>query len=166
MFFMCFLCVGWAGKGSVIMQECNKKMQTNVWGCNIGFNIHFRPICINDMHGIKIATNFVAFAFICCTLLWIVWLGWLTGLPQPALERLAIEALQLCTLLLPPVSRRKLQLLLRMISRMSQNVDMPRLHDTIGTRTLVRNNHLLSCTSSGNATDSVYTFEIGSLCHL
>ncbi|XP_049341469.1 DEP domain-containing protein 1A isoform X1 [Astyanax mexicanus] len=56
---------------------------------------------------------------------------------QPALERLAIEALQLCTLLLPPVSRRKLQLLLRMISRMSQNVDMPRLHDAIGTRTLL-----------------------------
>ncbi|KAI5610157.1 DEP domain-containing protein 1A, partial [Silurus asotus] len=59
------------------------------------------------------------------------------SLLQPALERLAIEALQLCTLLLPPVSRRKLQLLLRMISRMSQNVDMPRLHDTIGTRTLM-----------------------------
>ncbi|XP_072537791.1 DEP domain-containing protein 1A isoform X2 [Salminus brasiliensis] len=59
------------------------------------------------------------------------------GLLQPALERLAIEALQLCTLLLPPASRRKLQLLLRMISRMSQNVDMPRLHDAIGTRTLM-----------------------------
>ncbi|KAB5567374.1 hypothetical protein PHYPO_G00232030 [Pangasianodon hypophthalmus] len=59
------------------------------------------------------------------------------SLLQPSLERLAIEALQLCTLLLPPVSRRKLQLLLRMISRMSQNVDMPRLHDTIGTRTLM-----------------------------
>ncbi|GAA6106171.1 DEP domain-containing protein 1A isoform X1 [Tachysurus ichikawai] len=59
------------------------------------------------------------------------------SLLQPALERLAIEALQLCTLLLPPVSRRKLQLLLRMISRMSQNVDMPRLHETIGTRTLM-----------------------------
>ncbi|KAM9476330.1 DEP domain-containing protein 1A isoform 2-T2 [Clarias gariepinus] len=59
------------------------------------------------------------------------------GLLQPSLERLAIETLQLCTLLLPPVSRRKLQLLLRMISRMSQSVDMPRLHDTIGTRTLM-----------------------------
>ncbi|KAI4902158.1 hypothetical protein NFI96_030354, partial [Prochilodus magdalenae] len=56
---------------------------------------------------------------------------------QPALERLAVEALQLCTLLLPPASRRKLQILLRMISRMSQNVDMPRLHDAIGTRTLM-----------------------------
>ncbi|XP_062854484.1 DEP domain-containing protein 1A [Trichomycterus rosablanca] len=59
------------------------------------------------------------------------------SLLQPALERVAIEALQLCTLLLPPASRRKLQLLLRMISRMSQNVDMPRLHDAIGTRTLM-----------------------------
>ncbi|KAF5901481.1 DEP domain-containing protein 1A isoform X1, partial [Clarias magur] len=59
------------------------------------------------------------------------------SLLQPSLERLAIETLQLCTLLLPPVFRRKLQLLLRMISRMSQNVDMPRLHDTIGTRTLM-----------------------------
>ncbi|XP_066499223.1 DEP domain-containing protein 1A [Hoplias malabaricus] len=59
------------------------------------------------------------------------------SLLQPPLERLAVEALQLCTLLLPPASRRKLQLLLRMISRMSQNVDMPRLHDAIGTRTLM-----------------------------
>ncbi|XP_051509849.1 DEP domain-containing protein 1A isoform X2 [Myxocyprinus asiaticus] len=59
------------------------------------------------------------------------------GLLQPSLEQVAIEALQLCTLLLPPTSRRKLQLLLRMISRMSQNVDMPRLHDIIGTRTLL-----------------------------
>ncbi|KAA0714241.1 DEP domain-containing protein 1A [Triplophysa tibetana] len=59
------------------------------------------------------------------------------SLLQPSLERVAIEALQLCTLLLPPASRRKLQLLLRMISRMSQNVDMPRLHDVIGTRTML-----------------------------
>lgn len=49
-----------------------------------------------------------------------------------------MEALQLCTLLLPPASRRKLQLLMRMMSRISQNVDMPRLHPAIGTRTLVR----------------------------
>ncbi|XP_028857081.1 DEP domain-containing protein 1A [Denticeps clupeoides] len=59
------------------------------------------------------------------------------SLLQPQLERVAIEALQLCTLLLPPASRRKLQLLMRMLSRMSQNVDMPRLHDAIGTRTLM-----------------------------
>ncbi|XP_007574838.1 DEP domain-containing protein 1A isoform X1 [Poecilia formosa] len=56
---------------------------------------------------------------------------------QPQCERVAIEALQLCTLLLPPASRRKLQLLMRMASRISQNVDMPRLHPAIGTRTLM-----------------------------
>ncbi|KAM5257101.1 DEP domain-containing protein 1A isoform 1-T1 [Ctenodactylus gundi] len=56
---------------------------------------------------------------------------------QPHLERVAISALQLCCLLLPPPSRRKLQLLMLMISRMSQNVDMPRLHDAMGTRTLM-----------------------------
>ncbi|XP_055020811.1 DEP domain-containing protein 1A isoform X2 [Boleophthalmus pectinirostris] len=59
------------------------------------------------------------------------------GLLQPQCERMAIEALQLCTLLLPPASRRKLQLLMRMMSRISQNVDMPRLHPAIGTRTLM-----------------------------
>ncbi|XP_049911684.1 DEP domain-containing protein 1A isoform X2 [Epinephelus moara] len=59
------------------------------------------------------------------------------GLLQSHCERVAIEALQLCTLLLPPSSRRKLQLLMRMMSRISQNVDMPRLHPAIGTRTLM-----------------------------
>ncbi|XP_029002980.1 DEP domain-containing protein 1A isoform X3 [Betta splendens] len=59
------------------------------------------------------------------------------GLLQPHCERVAIEALQLCTLLLPPASRRKLQLLMRMMSRISQNVDLPRLHPAIGTRTLM-----------------------------
>ncbi|KAM4021723.1 DEP domain-containing protein 1A isoform 2-T2 [Anomaloglossus baeobatrachus] len=59
------------------------------------------------------------------------------GLLQPHLERVAIDALQLCCLLLPPPNRRKLQLLMRMISRMSQNVDMPRLHDAMGTRSLM-----------------------------
>ncbi|XP_053325108.1 DEP domain-containing protein 1A isoform X1 [Spea bombifrons] len=59
------------------------------------------------------------------------------SLLQPHLERVAIEALQLCCLLLPPHNRRKLQLLMRMISRMSQNVDMPRLHDAMGTRSLM-----------------------------
>ncbi|XP_018526370.1 DEP domain-containing protein 1A isoform X3 [Lates calcarifer] len=59
------------------------------------------------------------------------------GVLQPHCERVAIEALQLCTLLLPPASRRKLQLLMRMMSRISQNVDMPRLHPAIGTRTLM-----------------------------
>ncbi|XP_041704423.1 DEP domain-containing protein 1A-like [Coregonus clupeaformis] len=60
-----------------------------------------------------------------------------SGLLQPQLEQVAIEALQLCTLLLPPASWRKLQLLMRMISRMSQNVDLPRLHDAIATHTLM-----------------------------
>ncbi|XP_007480466.1 DEP domain-containing protein 1A isoform X3 [Monodelphis domestica] len=59
------------------------------------------------------------------------------GLLQPHLERVAIDALQICCLLLPPANRRKLQLLLRMTSRMSQNVDLPRLHDAVGTRSLM-----------------------------
>ncbi|KFV14562.1 DEP domain-containing protein 1A, partial [Tauraco erythrolophus] len=64
----------------------------------------------------------------------------LTGtqnLLQPHLERIAVEALQICCLLLPPPNRRKMQLLMRMISRISENVDMPRLHDAMGTRSLM-----------------------------
>ncbi|NXQ44395.1 DEP1A protein, partial [Catharus fuscescens] len=60
-----------------------------------------------------------------------------TNLLQPHLERIAVEALQICCLLLPPAQRRKLQLLLRMMARISGNVDMPRLHDAMGTRTLL-----------------------------
>ncbi|NWY38180.1 DEP1A protein, partial [Sylvia atricapilla] len=60
-----------------------------------------------------------------------------TNLLQPHLERIAVEALQICCLLLPPPQRRKLQLLLRMMARVSGNVDMPRLHDAMGTRTLL-----------------------------
>ncbi|XP_019383958.1 PREDICTED: DEP domain-containing protein 1A isoform X3 [Gavialis gangeticus] len=56
---------------------------------------------------------------------------------QPHIERVAVEALQICCLLLPPPNRRRLQLLMRMISRISQNVDMPRLHDAMGTRSLM-----------------------------
>ncbi|NXI63523.1 DEP1A protein, partial [Anseranas semipalmata] len=59
------------------------------------------------------------------------------NLLQPHLERVAIEALQICCLLLPPPNRRKIQLLMRMISRISENVDMPRLHDAMGTRSLM-----------------------------
>ncbi|NXK86538.1 DEP1A protein, partial [Formicarius rufipectus] len=59
------------------------------------------------------------------------------NLLQPHLERIAVEALQICCLLLPPPSRRKLQLLMRMMARISGNVDMPRLHDAMGTRTLL-----------------------------
>ncbi|NXG64670.1 DEP1A protein, partial [Hemiprocne comata] len=64
----------------------------------------------------------------------------LTGtqnLLQPHLERIAVEALQICCLLLPPPSRRKMQLLMRMISRISENVAMPRLHEEMGTRALM-----------------------------
>ncbi|NWZ73685.1 DEP1A protein, partial [Acrocephalus arundinaceus] len=60
-----------------------------------------------------------------------------TNLLQPHLERIAVEALQICCLLLPPPRRRKLQLLLRMMGRISGNVDMPRLHDAMGTRSLL-----------------------------
>ncbi|XP_038000416.1 DEP domain-containing protein 1A isoform X2 [Motacilla alba alba] len=60
-----------------------------------------------------------------------------TNLLQPHLERIAVEALQICCLLLPPPRRRKLQLLLRMMARISGNVDMPRLHDAMGTRSLL-----------------------------
>uniref|UniRef100_A0A2K5XMU8 DEP domain-containing protein n=1 Tax=Mandrillus leucophaeus TaxID=9568 RepID=A0A2K5XMU8_MANLE len=55
---------------------------------------------------------------------------------QRHLERVAIDAVQLCCLLLPPANYRKLQLLMHMISQMSQNVDMPKLHDALGTRSL------------------------------
>uniref|UniRef100_A0A8C9ETI0 DEP domain-containing protein 1A n=1 Tax=Pavo cristatus TaxID=9049 RepID=A0A8C9ETI0_PAVCR len=64
----------------------------------------------------------------------------LTGtqnLLQPHLERIAVEALQICCLLLPPPNRRKVQLLMRMMSRISENVDMPRLHGAMGTRSLM-----------------------------
>ncbi|NWU40797.1 DEP1A protein, partial [Hylia prasina] len=60
-----------------------------------------------------------------------------TNLLQPHLERIAVEALQICCLLLPPPKRRGLQLLLRMMARISGNVDMPRLHDAMGTRSLL-----------------------------
>ncbi|XP_072199376.1 DEP domain-containing protein 1A isoform X2 [Excalfactoria chinensis] len=59
------------------------------------------------------------------------------NLLQPHLERIAVEALQICCLLLPPANRRKIQLLMRMIARISENVDMPRLHDAMGTRSLM-----------------------------
>ncbi|NXN11930.1 DEP1A protein, partial [Indicator maculatus] len=41
------------------------------------------------------------------------------NLLQPHLERIAVEALQICCLLLPPPKRRRLQLLLRMMARIS-----------------------------------------------
>ncbi|XP_053313923.1 DEP domain-containing protein 1B [Spea bombifrons] len=50
---------------------------------------------------------------------------------------IAIEALQVCCLLLPSENRRKLQLLMRMMARMSLNREMPPLCDTVGNRALV-----------------------------
>ncbi|XP_077203311.1 DEP domain-containing protein 1B isoform X2 [Paroedura picta] len=52
-------------------------------------------------------------------------------------ETLAIEALQICCLLLPPENRRKVQLLITMMARISMNKDLPTLCDTVGTRTLM-----------------------------
>ncbi|GAB1298542.1 DEP domain-containing protein 1B [Apodemus speciosus] len=52
-------------------------------------------------------------------------------------EKMAIEAFQICCLLLPPENRRKLQLLMRMMARICLNKDMPPLCDGFGTRTLM-----------------------------
>ncbi|NXA03893.1 DEP1A protein, partial [Sapayoa aenigma] len=59
------------------------------------------------------------------------------NLLQPHLARVAVEALQICCLLLPPPRRRRLQLLLRMMARISGNAAMPRLHPAMATRTLM-----------------------------
>nr|XP_057908778.1 DEP domain-containing protein 1B-like isoform X1 [Doryrhamphus excisus] len=50
---------------------------------------------------------------------------------------LATEALQVSTLLLPPPNRRRLQLLMRLMARVSQNTQLPPLNDAIATRTLM-----------------------------
>ncbi|XP_044302488.1 DEP domain-containing protein 1B isoform X1 [Varanus komodoensis] len=52
-------------------------------------------------------------------------------------EKLAIEALQICCLLLPPANRRKLQLLMTMMARISSNKELPPLSDTVATRALM-----------------------------
>ncbi|KAM9806784.1 DEP domain-containing protein 1B isoform X2 [Syngnathus typhle] len=52
-------------------------------------------------------------------------------------QDMATEALQLSTLLLPPPNRRHLQLLLRLMARVSHNPHLPLLNDTIATRTLM-----------------------------
>ncbi|XP_072108671.1 DEP domain-containing protein 1B-like isoform X1 [Mobula birostris] len=52
-------------------------------------------------------------------------------------QRIGIEALQVCCLLLPPENRRRLQLLIRMMARIAVNVEMPPLHDAIASRTLM-----------------------------
>lgn len=53
-------------------------------------------------------------------------------------QKLATEALQVSCLLLPPPNRRRLQLLLRLMARVSQNPHLPPLNDFIATRTLVQ----------------------------
>ncbi|KAJ8287138.1 hypothetical protein GJAV_G00048090 [Gymnothorax javanicus] len=52
-------------------------------------------------------------------------------------EQVAVDALQVCCLLLPPPNRRKLQLLMRLITRVCQNPRLPPLNDAIATRTLM-----------------------------
>ncbi|XP_030048140.1 DEP domain-containing protein 1B isoform X2 [Microcaecilia unicolor] len=52
-------------------------------------------------------------------------------------RQIAIEALQVCCLLLPSENRRKLQLLMRMMARISLNKRMPSLSDTVGNRMLM-----------------------------
>ncbi|XP_060764802.1 DEP domain-containing protein 1B-like [Neoarius graeffei] len=52
-------------------------------------------------------------------------------------QQIAVEALQVCCLLLPPASRRKLQLLMRLMTKACNNHHLPPLNDTIGTRTLM-----------------------------
>ncbi|KAG8516160.1 DEP domain-containing protein 1B, partial [Galemys pyrenaicus] len=52
-------------------------------------------------------------------------------------EKMAIEAFQICCLLLPPENRRKLQLLIRMMARICLNKEIPPLCDGFGTRTLM-----------------------------
>ncbi|NXX96419.1 DEP1B protein, partial [Centropus bengalensis] len=49
----------------------------------------------------------------------------------------AIEALQISCLLLPPENRKRLQLLVRMMARISFNKDLPPLSESVKTRTLV-----------------------------
>ncbi|XP_068127929.1 DEP domain-containing protein 1B isoform X2 [Hyperolius riggenbachi] len=57
------------------------------------------------------------------------------GLQQK--KTVAVEALQVCCLLLPPENRRKLQLLMRMMARISLNREMPPLRDSTGNRALM-----------------------------
>ncbi|NWI88099.1 DEP1A protein, partial [Pitta sordida] len=56
---------------------------------------------------------------------------------QPPQARVAVEALQICCLCLPPPRRRRLQLLLRMMARISGNAAMPPLSHHMATRTLM-----------------------------
>uniref|UniRef100_A0A672SPV0 DEP domain containing 1B n=1 Tax=Sinocyclocheilus grahami TaxID=75366 RepID=A0A672SPV0_SINGR len=57
--------------------------------------------------------------------------------PAGLLQSVAVEALQVCCLLLPPANRRKLQLLMRLMAKVCANPCLPALNDTIGARTLM-----------------------------
>ncbi|KAJ8395622.1 hypothetical protein AAFF_G00031030 [Aldrovandia affinis] len=52
-------------------------------------------------------------------------------------QQVATDALQVCFLLLPSANRRKLQLLMRFMARVSHNPRLPVLNNAIGTRTLM-----------------------------
>ncbi|XP_078531254.1 DEP domain-containing protein 1B isoform X1 [Lissotriton helveticus] len=52
-------------------------------------------------------------------------------------RQVAVEALQVCCLLLPPENRRKLQLLMRMMAKISLNREIPSLCETVGARMLM-----------------------------
>ena len=60
-----------------------------------------------------------------------------SGLESEEGKNMAIECLQLVTLLLPPELRRKLHLLLRFMSKVAANGKL-RLDDDVPTKTLVR----------------------------
>uniref|UniRef100_A0A8C1VAW4 DEP domain containing 1B n=1 Tax=Cyprinus carpio TaxID=7962 RepID=A0A8C1VAW4_CYPCA len=52
-------------------------------------------------------------------------------------QSVAVEALQVCCLLLPPANRRKLQLLMHLMAKVCANPSLPPLNNTIGARTLM-----------------------------
>ena len=55
-------------------------------------------------------------------------------LSQTMNKRNAVEALRLSLLLLPPPTRRKLHLLLRLLAKVLENPDLALLHDKLSTR--------------------------------
>ncbi|KAI7793598.1 DEP domain-containing protein 1B [Triplophysa rosa] len=52
-------------------------------------------------------------------------------------QQVALEAVQVCCLLLPPANRRKLQLLMRLMAKVCANPTLPPLNNAIGARTLM-----------------------------
>ena len=61
------------------------------------------------------------------------------GVLSPLSKNRVIDALRICCLLLPPPNRRKLHLLLRLMVKMSENVEL-NVDDSTGTRKLVSMN--------------------------